>query len=79
MLMNGSLINQKFVVDKINATEQEVHVLNTIGIEEGTELIIVGNGYFEGSLLVICNNVLLQLNPYFIKKIHGSIVKEKRR
>ena len=79
MIMNESMINQKFVIDMINAPEQEVHILNTIGIEKGAELIIVGNGYFEGSLLVVCNNVLLQLNPYFIKKISGSIVKEKNK
>ena len=79
MIMESSFINQKFVVEKINASEEELHVLKTIGIDMGTELIIVGNGYVEGSILVICNNVLLQLNPYFIKKISGSFVKEKSK
>ncbi len=79
MMMNESMVNQKFVVEEINASEYEIHVLKTIGITKGSEIVVVGKGYFEGSLLVICNNVLLQMNPYFIKKISGSMVKEKSK
>ena len=79
MKMNESMINEKFLIEKINATEEEIKVLKTIGITEGSEVVIVGNGYFEGSILVIHNSVLLQLNPYFVNKISGSIVKEKKK
>lgn len=78
-MINESMINQKFIVEEINAPEEEKHVLETIGINKGVELIIVGEGYIEGSILVICNNVLLQLNPYFVKKINGFFVKEKNK
>ena len=79
MKMDESMINQKFLIKKINSSPDEIKLLRTIGISEGCEVTIVGNGYFEGSLLVINKDVLLQLNPYFINKISGEIVKEKRK
>ena len=79
MKMDESMINQKFLISNIKASKEELEVLRTIGISEGSVVTIVGNGYFEGSILVVNNNVLLQLNPYFVSKISGSIVKEKRK
>ena len=79
MLIKDAEITDRFLIEEINTDEMEKDVLNIIGIYEGLEVKIIGNGYLKGSLLVKNNDgLVIQINPYFTSKINGSIVKEKR-
>ncbi len=71
------MINQMFYIEKIDASEEEIDLLRTIGIKEGVKIVILGKGYLEGSIIVNVENKLLQLNPHFISRIHGSLTDEK--
>ncbi len=75
--MNETMINQMFYIEKIDASEEEIDLLRTIGIKEGVKIVILGKGYLEGSFIINVDNKLLQLNPHFVKKIHGSLIDEK--
>ena len=79
MTMNEKMINEQFLVETINASEEEKRVLKTIGIDEGVVITILGKGHIEGSIIVLSNNIILQINPYFIKKINGSLVNEIKK
>ena len=78
MLLNETLANELFLIEKIDEPIEEIEVLKTIGISEGKEIMVLGKGYINGSVIVSIENYILQLNPYFIKKIHGSLVDKKK-
>ena len=79
MLMNSDMVNEVFLIENINASEEEKRVLKTIGITEGKKMLILGKGYLEGSILVNVDNIVLQLNPHFLKAIEGSLISEKMK
>ena len=79
MVMNNKMVNEEFLIEKIVASKEEIDVLKTIGITIGKKIMILGQGYLEGSIIVLVDDKLLQLNPHFVSEIEGSIVVEKVR
>ncbi len=79
MIMTDKMVNEQFLIESIDTNEEELKVLKTIGIEEGCTVTILGKGHIEGSVIVSIKNIILQINPYFIKKINGSLVNSIKR
>ena len=77
MLSLNDITNGKFIIENISIPEIEVKALELIGIYKDMEILVLRNGYLEGSKIIKVNDNIIQLNPYFTKNIYGSIVKEK--
>ena len=79
MVLSDVSNNKRFVIENISLKDPEKEALSVIGIREGIEILVIGDGYLEGSKVIKTDrDVLLQLNPFFVKNIHGNLVKTKR-
>ena len=69
--------NEDFIIEEIDAPENEIATLATLGIRKGVQFKVIRDGYFDGSKIILLNDTLVQLQGYFIDKINGSIIDKK--
>ena len=79
MIISDVEKKEEFIIEEIDASNIEKEALDVIGIYEGTSVVIIGEGYLKGSILVKnSDGIVVQLNPFFVSKIKGSIVRNKK-